>query len=88
MKEAVDYCASRGLEFYAINSNFPEETSDIVRARKLEADLFIDDRNLGGIPDWGVIYQMIHSGNQFKPAPVNGVAEEPQRKKGLFGLFG
>ena len=88
LKEAVDYCTSRGLEFYAINSNFPEETSDIVRARKLEADLFIDDRNLGGIPDWGVIYQMIHSGNQFKPAPVNGVAEEPQRKKGLFGLFG
>ena len=52
LQEAIDYCASRGLEFYAVNSNFPEETSDIVRARKLEADLFIDDRNLGGIPDW------------------------------------
>ena len=88
LQEAIDYCASRGLEFYAVNSNFPEETSDIVRARKLEADLFIDDRNLGGIPDWGVIYQMIHSGNQFKPAPMSGVAEEPKRKKGLFGLFG
>ena len=79
---------ARGLEFYAVNSNFPEETSDIVRARKLEADLFIDDRNLGGIPDWGVIYQMIHSGNHFKPAPTGIPAEEPQRKKGLFGLFG
>ena len=88
LQEAIDYCASRGLEFYAVNSNFPEETSDIVRARKLEADLFIDDRNLGGIPDWGVIYQMIHLGNQFKPAPMSGVAEEPKRKKGLFGLFG
>ena len=88
LQEAIDYCASRGLEFYAVNSNFPEETSDIVRARKLEADLFIDDRNLGGIPDWGVIYQMIHAGNQFKPAPTNMVAEEPQRKKGLFGIFG
>ena len=46
LQEAIDYCAARGLEFYAVNSNFPEETSDIVRARKLEADLFIDDRNL------------------------------------------
>jgi hypothetical protein len=31
---------------------------------------------------------MIHSDNHFKPAPVAGVVEEPQRKKGLFGLFG
>ena len=87
LKEAVDYCASRGLEFYAINSNFPEENAEIVRARKLEAELFIDDRNLGGIPDWGVIYQMIMSGNSFSPAPTNTL-EEPQRKKGLFGIFG
>jgi hypothetical protein len=71
-----------------VNSNFPEETSEVVRARKLEADLFIDDRNLGGIPDWGVIYQMIHSGNQFKPAPAAYAVEEPKQKKGLFGLFG
>ena len=88
LQDAIDYCAAKGLEFYAVNSNFPEENAEIVRARKLEADLFIDDRNLGGIPDWGVIYQMIHSGNQFKPAPTSGVVEEPQRKKGLFGLFG
>ena len=44
LQEAIDYCTARGLEFYAVNSNFPEETVDIVRARKLEADLFIDDR--------------------------------------------
>ena len=87
LQEAVDYCAARGLEFYAVNSNFPEETSEIVRARKLEADLFIDDRNLGGIPDWGIIYQMIHSGSPFKPA--SGSTSEPQKKQkgGLFGLF-
>ena len=86
LKEAVDYCAAKGLGFYAVNSNFPEETAEIVRARKLEADLFIDDRNLGGLPDWGVIYQMIHSGNALKQAPV-GNMPEPQRKGGLFGFF-
>lgn len=88
LQEAIDYCAARGLEFYAVNSNFPEETSDIIRARKLEADLFIDDRNLGGIPDWGVIYQMIHAGKHFQPAPTGFGMEESKRKKGLFGLFG
>jgi len=87
LQEAIDYCASKGLEFYAVNSNFPEENAEIVRARKLEAELFIDDRNLGGIPDWGVIYQMVKSGNVFKPAPQGNV-EQPTRKKGLFGMFG
>ena len=88
LQDAIDYCAARGLEFYSVNSNFPEENADIVRARKLEAELFIDDRNLGGIPDWGVIYQMVMSGNPFKPAPQGTVIEEHKRKKGLLGMFG
>jgi len=69
LKEAVDYCKGRGLEFYAVNSNFPDETAihDGMTARKLTADLFIDDRNLGGLPEWGIIYQLIHSGNAVNP---------------------
>lgn len=58
LQEAVDYCESKGLKFYAANKNHPEE--DAVKAsRKLDAELFIDDRNLGGLPDWGVIYHAI-----------------------------
>lgn len=58
LQEAVDYCESKGLKFYAANKNYPEE--DVAKAsRKLDADLFIDDRNLGGLPDWGVIYHAI-----------------------------
>jgi len=68
LQQAVDYCHERGLDFYAVNSNFPEEQpSDGMGARKLTADLFIDDRNLGGLPDWGVIYNMIHSGQWNQP---------------------
>ena len=38
----------RGLEFYAVNSNYAEETLESDHySRKLKADLFIDDRNLG-----------------------------------------
>ncbi len=60
LDEAVQWCRERGLEFYAVNRNFPEETvQDNTYSRKLKADMFIDDRNLGGLPDWGVIYRMI-----------------------------
>jgi len=41
----------------------PEEEADMsaLRSRKVSADMYIDDRNLGGLPDWGVIYEMIHN---------------------------
>jgi hypothetical protein len=90
LEEAVEWCRSRGVEFYAINRDYPEEeaANNNHFSRKLKVDLFIDDRNLGGIPDWGVIYQMVMSGNQHRPAPAGNIAEEPKRKKGLFGMFG
>ena len=58
---AVQWCRDRGLEFYAVNRDYPEETTDNnpYFSRKLKADMFIDDRNLGGLPDWGTLYQMI-----------------------------
>ncbi len=59
LEEAVNYCLSQGLEFYAINKNYPEEKDDDKTPRKIHADIYIDDRNLGGIPSWGEIYRMI-----------------------------
>ena len=64
LDEAVDYCKNRGLEFYAVNSNDPDSTSfesSTCGCRKVNADMYIDDRGVGGLPDWGVIYQMIHN---------------------------
>ncbi len=58
LQEAIDYCAKQGLTFYAANKNYPEEDATNA-SRKLNADLFIDDRNIGGLPDWGVIYKAI-----------------------------
>lgn len=59
---AVEWCRKRGVEFYAVNKDYPEEEEDKNRhfSRKLKVDMFIDDRNLGGLPDWGTIYAMIH----------------------------
>jgi hypothetical protein len=61
LKEALDYCEKKGLKFYSVNSNYPEEGLGET-PRKLSADIFIDDKNIGGIPDWGIIYRMIKSG--------------------------
>ena len=62
LDQAVEFCRERGVEFYAINRDYPEEEREHNRhfSRKLKVDLFIDDRNLGGLPDWGTIYEMVH----------------------------
>lgn len=59
LQEAVDFCKENGVEFYAVNASFPKEKFDDSRSRKIHADLFIDDRNIGGILGWGEVYQMI-----------------------------
>lgn len=64
LDEAVDFCRKRGLEFYAVNANHPEEEvrNDMTSpCRKVMADLYIDDLNVGKLPDWGAIYEMIHN---------------------------
>lgn len=59
LKQAVKYCKKKGLEFYAINNNSNDEDYDFTYSRKIYADVYIDDRNLPGLPDWNTIYQMI-----------------------------
>lgn len=61
LDEAVKWCEAKGVRFYAVNKDYPEEETDKNQhySRKIKADIFIDDRNLGGLPDWGTIYQMI-----------------------------
>ncbi len=79
LQEAVDFCKDNGIEFYAVNASFPEEKFDDTRSRKINADLFIDDRNIGGILGWGEIYQMI-TNEEPNPKQLKG-------KGGLFGWF-
>lgn len=59
LTEAVDFCLLHDLEFYAINKNYPEEKWNENDSRKILADLYVDDRSLGGIPSWGEIYTTI-----------------------------
>ena len=44
--------------------------------------MFIDDRNLGGLPDWGVIYAMIKEKKTFADVyGPNGEEEKTPSKK-------
>lgn len=75
LKEAVQFCKENGIEFYAVNKSYPEEEFDGKISRKINADLFIDDRNAGGFIGWTEVYKLI----------FNYTPEVPKKKrKGLF----
>lgn len=93
LDEALAFCRERGLEFYAVNRDYPEEEKERNNhySRKLKADIFIDDRNLGGLPDWGTIYEMVRNRLTFADLPRRAgddpVTEAP--RPGLLSrLFG
>lgn len=82
LNEAVEYCRKNGIEFYAVNRNFPEEEISEKVARKLNADIFIDDRNIGGFRGWSEVWQMLHpDGGDFFHVVVNPDAHNNFRKE-------
>ena len=84
LDEAVEWCRKRGVEFYAVNKDFPEEdlSKNQSFSRKIKADMWIDDRNIGGLPDWGTIYQMITERKTYEQVLTERMSlEEPKPKK-------
>ncbi len=79
LDEAVKFCEDKGIQFYAVNKSFPEEKFDYSKSRKIYADIFIDDRNIGGVLGWGEVYQLITNDTPD--------IKTPKRKKGFLGLF-
>ncbi|MBK6266430.1 hydrolase [Marivirga sp. S37H4] len=59
LKKAIDFCESYGIEFYAVNKNFPEEVLEPEQSRKLNVDIFIDDRNIGGFVGWSKVWELL-----------------------------
>lgn len=83
LDEAVEYCRKNGIEFYAINASYPEEEFDEdFASRKIEADIFIDDRNIGGLVPWGEIYQMLNP-NEV-PTLEDEIRSLQSKKRSLF----
>ncbi len=85
LDEAVEYCRANGVEFYAVNASYPEETRENMSSRKLQADLYIDDRNIGGFPGWGEIWNMLYpNGDELDYQLKNPDAHNNFKKKGFF----
>ncbi|HET8804702.1 MAG TPA: hydrolase [Aequorivita sp.] len=79
LEDAIKFCEENGIVFYAVNQSFPEEKFDSSYSRKIHADVFIDDRNVGGLKSWGEIYQQLVG----EPVPVRPKSQ----KKGLFSFL-
>ena len=82
LEDAINWCRERGVEFYAVNKDYPEEKVEWNNhfSRKIKAEVWIDDRNVGGLPDWGTMYSMIKEGKSFEDM----IAEKfpnPKRKQ-------
>ena len=91
LDEAVEWCRERGVEFYAVNRDYPEEDITLNQhfSRKLKVDMFIDDRNIGGLPDWGTIYHMIHDNKTWEQVLMAEMNPEPPKPKSFWQrLFG
>lgn len=64
LDDAIRYCQDHGLEFYTVNRNYPEEKLNDLQNRKINADFFIDHLNLGGLPSWRQISEIINQENE------------------------
>ena len=79
LREAVEFCKNHGIEFYAVNNEFEEEQFSGRNSRKINADIFIDDRNIGGFVGWGIVYHLIEG------ADAQPLKKTP--KKSIFSIF-
>jgi hypothetical protein len=53
LNEAINWLLEKGIRFNRINDNHPDAAKKYEwNARKIFADIYIDDRNLGGFPGW------------------------------------
>ncbi|WP_320112669.1 BT0820 family HAD-type phosphatase [Draconibacterium orientale] len=77
LEEAVTFCEKRGLIFHAVNNNFDGEEFDNTYSRKIYADIYIDDRNLLGIPKWEEIYEII---SENKKGTINNKENQHPNK--------
>lgn len=85
LDEAVEFCRQNGIEFYAVNKSYPEEVFDNTISRKINADIFIDDRNIGGFLGWSKYWEIL---NEFSEESLQMKFTEEKIKKDKSSIFG
>ncbi len=83
LDEAVAFCNENGIEFYAVNKNYPEEKYDESISRKIAADVYIDDKNLGGFPGWSEVWKIMNPDiyKENKKNQISGKSKVPFFKR-------
>ena len=58
--DAANSLLMQNIPLNRMNDNQPENTRKYgTNTRKVNADLYLDDRQLGGLPDWSIILDMV-----------------------------
>lgn len=59
--EAEMFLHDNGFKFHKINEHKPHQIHKYGNnGRKISADIYIDNKNLGGLPSWEEIYKLIY----------------------------
>lgn len=99
LEEAKEWCKQRGVVFHAYNSFLDEDVcedyleekaTNAKFSRKLKVDCFIDDRNVGGLLDWGTAYYLISHRmtlEEYIEEQITGNVTRKKKKKKFLGLF-
>jgi hypothetical protein len=75
LEKAVNYMLASGVKFHRINDHNPETVARYGNnSRKVYAHLYIDDKQVGGLPAWNEIYEWIRR------------MEEEYKTKQIFGV--
>lgn len=62
--QAVNWLLDNGIKFHKINDHNPENLAKYGgNTRKVYADIYIDDKQIGGLPLWKDIYNYINELN-------------------------
>lgn len=59
--EAVNFLFENGIPFDRVNDNAPWMIEQFGNTRKIYAHLYIDSSNIGGMPNWNDIPQIVNA---------------------------
>ncbi|MDD2634378.1 MAG: hypothetical protein PHW82_02640 [Bacteroidales bacterium] len=84
LQAAIDFCIDHGIMFYAANESYPNEEFNKYISRKIDVDIFIDDRNIGGFIGWDKIREILIPNSPNNKHNSKLQENHIKKKKGFF----
>ncbi|MDD4215826.1 MAG: hypothetical protein PHZ24_00625 [Bacteroidales bacterium] len=84
LQAAIDFCLDYGIMFYAANESFPNEEFNKYISRKVDVNIFIDDRNIGGFIGWDKIREILIPNSPNNKQESKLQENHLKKKKGFF----